>query len=73
VVTTSHRGRLAPLRRRFHPVGNMIALGAGGPAPGGRDNFNYRIPPTWSPENENYYSFRAYMTDASLWIMLTDL
>ena len=45
--------------------------------PGGnnndRSNFNYRIPPTWSPENDHHYSFRAYMTDISLWIMLTDL
>ncbi len=38
----------------------------------GRD-FNYRIPPAWSPENENVYSFRAYMIDMSLWILLTDL
>ncbi len=36
-------------------------------------NFNYRIPPAWSPEQEQTYSFRAYMTDISLWIMLTDL
>ena len=39
---------------------------------GARD-FNYRIPPAWSPENESSYSFRAYMTDVALWIMLTDL
>ena len=39
---------------------------------GGRENFNYRIPPAWSPETEGQYSFRAYMTDVSLWIMLTD-
>ena len=38
-----------------------------------RNNFNYRIPPSWSPENDQHYSFRAYMTDISLWIMLTDL
>ncbi len=36
-------------------------------------NFNYRIPPAWTPENEISYSFRAYMTDMSLWILLTDL
>jgi len=53
-------------------LGLMMAPGAAGPAPSGRD-FNYRIPPAWSPENENHYSFRAYMTDISLWIMLTDL
>ena len=38
-----------------------------------RNNFNYRIPPSWSPETDQHYSFRAYMTDISLWIMLTDL
>ena len=37
------------------------------------ENFNYRIPPSWSPENDRNYSFRAYMTDISLWVMLTDL
>ena len=26
---------------------------------GGSRDFNYRIPPAWSPENENNYSFRA--------------
>ena len=26
------------------------------------ENFNYRIPPSWSPENDSNYSFRAYMT-----------
>ena len=36
-------------------------------------DFNYRIPPGWNPENEHNYSFRAYMTDISIWIMLTDL
>ena len=36
-------------------------------------NFNYRIPPAWSPENENTYSFRAFMTDLSMWLLLTDL
>ena len=40
---------------------------------GGARDFNYRIPPAWSPEMESSYSFRAYMTDLSLWIMLTDL
>ena len=37
------------------------------------ENFNYRIPPSWSPETDSSYSFRAYMTDISLWVMLTDL
>ena len=39
----------------------------------GQRDFNYRIPPSWTPENEATYSFRAYMTDMSIWIMLTDL
>ena len=50
-------------------VGHMMA-GAAAPAP--RD-FNYRVPPAWSPENDTSYSFRAFITDVSLWIMLTDL
>ena len=36
-------------------------------------DFNYRVPPYWSPEIEHTYSFRAYMTDIALWVMLTDL
>ena len=36
-------------------------------------NFTHRVPPMWSPETETQYSFRSYMTDLSLWIMLTDL
>jgi len=39
----------------------------------GNRDFNYRIPPAWSPEHENSYSFRAYLTDISIWVMLTDL
>ena len=50
-------------------LGHMMA-GAAAPAP--RD-FNYRVPPAWSPENDSSYSFRAFVTDVSLWIMLTDL
>ena len=45
---------------------------AGAAAPAPRD-FNYRVPPAWSPENDTSYSFRAFLTDVSLWIMLTDL
>ena len=48
----------------------MPGLGGEGSRTG---NFNYRILPAWSPENDNNYSFRAYMTDISLWVMLTDL
>ena len=36
-------------------------------------DFNYRVPPYWNPEHEAQYSFRAYMTDLSIWIMLADL
>ena len=47
---------------------------SGGPHyTGNQRDFNYRIPPSWSPEQEHNYSFRAYMTDIALWIMLTDL
>ena len=42
------------------------------PVRDGRD-VNNRVPPSWNPENDHNYSFRAYMTDVSLWIMLTDL
>ena len=51
----------------------MMMVPAGGPGGGGGRDFNYRIPPAWSPEQEHTYSFRAYMTDVSQWIMLTDL
>ena len=50
-------------------LGHMMASAA---APVPRD-FNYRVPPAWSPENDSSYSFRAFVTDVSLWIMLTDL
>ena len=50
-------------------AGHMVA-GAASPAP--RD-INYRVPPAWSPENGTSCSFPAFITDVSLWIMLTDL
>ena len=46
------------------------------PTPGGQpsqDGTSYRVPPRWSPEIERSYSFRNYMNDLVLWIMLTDL
>ena len=43
------------------------------PQMGNERNFNYRVPPAWGPENEHLYSFRSFMTDISLWVMLTDL
>ena len=51
----------------------MPAVGMPHGGGGGARDFNYRIPPAWSPEQEHVYSFRAYMTDISQWIMLTDL
>ena len=51
----------------------MVPAGGHGLIGGGSRDFNYRIPPSWSPENEHIYSFRAYMTDISQWVMLTDL
>ena len=50
----------------------VMHMMAGAAAPAPRD-FNYRVPPAWSPENDTSYSFRAFITDISLWIMLTDL
>ena len=41
--------------------------------PTGNGHMTNRIPPSWSPENEHHYSFRSYMTNLTLWIMLTDL
>ena len=40
---------------------------------GSSRDFNYRIPPAWDPANEHGYSYRAYMTDLSIWTLLTDL
>ena len=54
-------------------IGYMMARGIFGQAGQRRENCTYRIPPEWSPEMESTYSFRAYMTDISMWIMLTDL
>ena len=60
----------------FMVIGSMHARMMPGPnaqVGGQQANFNYRIPPAWSPEHDRTYSFRAYMTDISLWVMLTDL
>ena len=40
---------------------------------GGGGDFARRIPPTWAPENEQHYSFRAWCQAIQLWLMLTDL
>ena len=60
-----------PLMAVFALTLMVPGLSSGGS--GGSRDFNYRIPPAWSPENEHHYSFRAYMTDISQWIILTDL
>ena len=58
----------------FYLISMMPAGGGGGGGGGnGPRDFNYRIPPSWSPEHDHSYSFRAYMTDIALWVMLTDL
>ena len=53
-------------------MGNVTMSSSQASVPNSRD-FNYRIPPYWTPEFEQNYSFRAYMTDISSWILLTDL
>ena len=40
---------------------------------GGSRDYSFRLPPAWDPAYENTYSFRAYMTDLSMWVLLTDL
>jgi hypothetical protein len=45
----------------------LVHMMAGAAAPAPRD-FNYRVPPAWSPEGDSSYSFRAFITDVSLWI-----
>ena len=51
----------------------MPNFGGGGPGQSlQNDGFNYRIPPSWNPEVDSY-SFRAHVTDLTLWVMLTDL
>jgi len=51
-------------------VGYMMPGGGGG----ADTSSNYRVPPRWSPDQERSgYTFRNYVTDLSLWVMLTDL
>ncbi len=45
---------------------------AGAAAPAPRD-FNNRVPPLWSPENDASYSARAFNADVSVWVTFTDL
>eukprot|EP00969_Alexandrium_andersonii_P082365 3630224-Alexandrium_andersonii.AAC.1 len=46
--------------------------GDGGGSSGGA-NFNHRQPPAWNPEHESSYSFRAWVQDIQLWLMVIDL
>ena len=51
----------------------MPGYRGGNHAGGNNRDYQYRVPPSWSPETESHYPFRAYMTDVSLWMVLTDL
>ena len=62
-----------PLMAVFALTLMVMVPGSSSGGGGGSRDFNYRIPPAWSPEMEHQYSFRAYMTDISQWIILTDL
>ena len=53
-------------------VGALCTMMPGQGGASREQNFNYRIPPAWSPDMDHHYSFRAYMTDISLWVILTD-
>eukprot|EP00969_Alexandrium_andersonii_P261459 11559034-Alexandrium_andersonii.AAC.1 len=44
--------------------------GGGGDGGGGGANFNARLPPAWNPEHEQSYSFRAWVQDLQLWLMV---
>jgi hypothetical protein len=70
----------APMRTKFSPhllcvaipslfvlsmLNHMMPGHSGGTVINGRD-FNYRIPPAWSPEREDTCSFRSWMTDISV-------
>ena len=72
-----------PASRRIYLVTNLCLgisimsvlvsmMPAAGPNLNSAGEFNYRIPPRWSPEQEGY-SFRSYITDLLLWLVLTDL
>ena len=49
-----------------------LMMRAGG-TQGPRQDTNYRIPPFWSPEHSQRYSFRQYSMDLMFWVLLTDL
>ena len=36
---------------------HMMPASGGNPVPTRAENFNYRIPPAWSPKNDRNYSF----------------
>eukprot|EP00969_Alexandrium_andersonii_P055472 2444544-Alexandrium_andersonii.AAC.1 len=51
----------------------MPRFGGGESTSSGGANFNHRQPPSWNPEFELNYSFRAWVQDLQLWMMVTDL
>ena len=55
---------MSPLLCLLYLIFMMPHHGAGHGGPS-RD-FNYRVPPSWSPENESNYSFRAWLTDITI-------
>ena len=58
----------------FGPLCLMMPRFQGGDNPNSQPgSFTHRVPPAWSPEGEFGYSFRAYVQDIQLWLMLTDL
>mgnify|MGYP003308287279 FL=1 len=54
-------------------VTHMLPGHRGGNSGGNNRDYQYRVPPSWSTETESTYPFRAFMTDVSLWMHLTDL
>ena len=51
----------------FDPTNNPNSFNLGG------SQCNYRTPPSWGPERDAQYPFRAYCLDVRLWTMVTDL
>ena len=52
------------------PISLMMPQGGGG---GGGSTQHYRVPPSWSPEEETTYSFRAWCYDLQLWLCTSSL
>ena len=45
---------------------------ARGPGVGGGGN-THRIPPSWGPAHDHNYSFRTWVQDLQLWLLITEL